>query len=109
MHADEEIPCRAPGANADDWFAPVGSARELRARTACTFCPLYWACQEYAINEGIPHGTFGGVDELTRKRIWKSRPGGKPTKFLDDIDAALGQEEHNGARRANDEEDWDAA
>jgi hypothetical protein len=100
-----ETPCSRPGANADDWFAPVGSTRELNARRLCLDCPLYWACQEYAIDTGIPHGTFGGIDELTRKRIWAQRPGGKPTTFLDDIDAAVGIGGiNNGDRRLHDDE-----
>jgi hypothetical protein len=52
-------------------------------------CPLYWECAEYALAEGIPDGIWGGLDERERGRIWKKR-GGKPTKFLDDIDAAIG-------------------
>lgn len=86
---DDQIPCRREGANPDDWFAAPNSPRELKARKACMDCPLYWQCQEYALTEGIPHGTFGGMDEKTRARVWARTPGGKPTKFLDDIDAAL--------------------
>jgi hypothetical protein len=89
MHADEEIPCAREGANPDDWFAAPGSPREMRARQACMDCPLYWSCQQYALDVGIPHGTFGGMDEKTRDRIWRQSPAGRPTKFLDDIDYAL--------------------
>jgi hypothetical protein len=88
MHADEEIPCAREGANPDDWFAAPGSPREMRARQACMDCPLYWSCQQYALDVGIPHGTFG-MDEKTRDRIWRQSPAGRPTKFLDDIDYAL--------------------
>lgn len=71
----EIIPCLQPGVDPDDWFAPVGSMRELDARLRCISCPLYWQCQEEAIKEGIPCGTWGGVDEITRRKIWQ-RTGG---------------------------------
>jgi hypothetical protein len=76
----------------DRWYNDVaapGSPREMRARQACMDCPLYWSCQQYALDVGIPHGTFGGMDEKTRDRIWRQSPAGRPTKFLDDIDYAL--------------------
>lgn len=51
-------------------------------------CPLFFECREYALAEGIPYGVWGGADERERERIWK-RTGGKPTAFLEAIDAAL--------------------
>lgn len=81
--------CKEPGVDPDDWFAWPGSARSVRAKQACMTCPFYWGCQEYALNEGIPHGVWGGVDERERERIW-ARTGGRPGKFHADLDAAIG-------------------
>lgn len=52
-------------------------------------CPFFWECQEYALEEGIPYGVWGGLDEKQREHIWQGRKGGKPNKFLNDIDEAL--------------------
>lgn len=41
-----------------------------------------------ALNEGIPYGIFGGLDEVDRDEIWRNR-GGTPTNFMDAIDAAM--------------------
>jgi hypothetical protein len=79
-------PCQQPDANPDDWFAPVGSNREMSARLRClNDCAAYWECRQAALTEGVPHGTWGGMDERTRDRIWKKQ-GGRPTKFDDDLD-----------------------
>lgn len=81
--------CQSPGVDPDDWFAKPGSVASNRAKSVCMDCPLYWQCQEYALTEGIPYGVWGGLDEAARARIWH-RQGGKPTAFLDSIDAVIG-------------------
>lgn len=87
-HLDELV-CAQPNADSDDWFAKPNSVRELSARKRCLDCPIYWECQAYGIEAGVPDGTWGGVDERTRARIWKGMPGGKPTHFLDEMDAVI--------------------
>ena len=85
-HADE-LPCRLtedPGA----WFAEPGSKREQRAKDACVGCPIFEQCQGYALATGIPDGVWGGLGVHDRGRLWRAQ-GGKPTQFLDEIDAAL--------------------
>lgn len=64
-----ELQCQLPGVNSDDWFAAPGSKRELLARKRCLDCPIFWECQGYAVEAGIPDGTWGGMDERTRDRI----------------------------------------
>lgn len=83
----DELHCRQnedPGA----WFAEPGSKRQERAKVACAGCPLIEQCRAYALNTGIPDGVWGGLSESDRKLIW-TRGSGKPTHFLDEIDAAL--------------------
>jgi WhiB family transcriptional regulator, redox-sensing transcriptional regulator len=82
------VQCQRPDVDPDDWFAGPDSPKTVRAKRLCLHCPLYWDCREYAIREGVPAGVWGGVDEWTRARLWRQN-GGRPTKFLDDIDAAM--------------------
>jgi len=77
------------GLDPDLWFSANGSDESRLAKKTCLDCPLYFRCSEYALDEGIPEGIWGGMDPRERREAWKKR-GGKPTKFLDDIDAALG-------------------
>lgn len=81
-------PCRS--GNPDDWFASPGTEVARRAKQACfQYCPIANDCAAYAIDTGIPFGIWGGVDEKERERIWAGKPGGKPSKFMDELDAAL--------------------
>jgi hypothetical protein len=86
----DELPCRAEDATANDWFAEPGSVKAQRAKTACMDCPLFWQCQSFAIEQGIPNGVWGGLDERQREHIWRNMPGGKPSHFIDSMDAMLG-------------------
>lgn len=84
---DGELVCQREDVSGDDWFAQPNSVKEVKARKLCMDCPIYWECQGYAIESGIPNGTWGGVDERTRERIWKGM-GGKPNHFNEEMDAA---------------------
>lgn len=81
-------PCRAEGANPDDWFAFPGSELEEAVKSLCRHCPLQHPCAEYALTNGVPYGIFGAMGETDRASAWK-QAGGKPTQFQDDLDAAL--------------------
>lgn len=82
------LPCQQ--GDAELWFAQPGSKASLKAKRQCfQDCPLLHLCAEYAIENGVPNGIWGGVDEQERERIWKRR-GAKPTDFLDEMDAAIG-------------------
>jgi hypothetical protein len=67
------------GWSVDDWFAHSKRQydRYARAKARCFQCPLYQACAQYALDEGIPHGIFGGMDGAERRREW---PNGVPPK-----------------------------
>lgn len=77
-------PCRNPAVDPDDWFAHRGSLRADRAKRLCDTCPLFWQCRQYAIDVGVPHGIFGGLDGQDRARVWGMR-GGRPTGFDDEV------------------------
>lgn len=84
-----ETPCHT-SQTPDDWFAHPGSRRALTAKTACLQdCPLYFACADYALDQGIPHGVWGGLDGKDRKAVWAGRRGGRPAHFDQAIDDAL--------------------
>lgn len=82
-----ELPCQ----NADDpdmWFATPGSAGAFEAKKRCfQECPLLQVCAEYALENGVPNGIWGGVDEDERERNWKRRKH-RPTDFREEMDAA---------------------
>ena len=73
----------------DDWFAWPGSVKAIKAKQLCLQCPFMAPCRDYALTEGIPEGIFGGLDKQDREAVWFAR-GGKPSGFIDAIDAAVG-------------------
>lgn len=81
-----EAPCRQEWSNPDDWFAAPRSLATASAKEACLFCPVMRKCADYALEIGIPHGVWGGLDELERRVVWA---GNRPTQFDDEVDAAL--------------------
>ena len=85
----DELPCRHPDANPDDWFSQQGKPKALAAQDACTECPLMVECGRVALADGIPDGIWGGMDARDRERIWATWPEGKPTVFLTIIDQAV--------------------
>jgi WhiB family redox-sensing transcriptional regulator len=70
--------CR--GDNAVYFFAPnhlerkeQKDARESRARSLCGSCPVQERCLDYALTVGEPHGIWGGLNELQRRRLLRRR------------------------------------
>ena len=47
--------------------------REARARRICATCPVQEPCLEYALEQRIDHGVWGGASERERRRILKRR------------------------------------
>jgi hypothetical protein len=87
---DGELACQDPSVNPDDWFTEPNSPREVSARLRCQDCPIFHECRDYALQAGIPSGTWGGLDEKSRAGIWRRTPGGKPQHFNDEMDAMMG-------------------
>ncbi len=47
--------------------------REGQARAICRACPVQQACLEYALAVQEPHGIWGGLNELERRRALRKR------------------------------------
>ena len=83
-----DTPCSQTDPNL--WFAEPGTIKSAEAKRICfQQCPVLNKCQEIALLEGIPYGVWGGLDEKDRARMWHRMEGGKPSGFLDSIDAQL--------------------
>ena len=48
------------------------------ARRICADCPVKAPCLEYALENHIDHGVWGGCSERERRRILKRRRSAKP-------------------------------
>jgi WhiB family transcriptional regulator, redox-sensing transcriptional regulator len=44
-------------------------ARERQAKAICAVCPVRMECLEYAVRIREPHGIWGGLNELERRRL----------------------------------------
>lgn len=49
-------------------FSRRPDARQ-RGRATCAGCPVRIECSEYALDEQIEHGLFGGLDEDERRAL----------------------------------------
>lgn len=72
--------CR--GANADLFFAPHHvekkedrEAREAQAKAVCARCPVRRECLDFALAVREPHGIWGGLNEIERRRVLQRRAG----------------------------------
>lgn len=70
--------CR--GEDAIHFFAPnhmerkeEKDVREFKARSICGRCPVQELCLDYALTVGEPHGIWGGLNELQRRRLLQRR------------------------------------
>ena len=70
--------CRSK--NAVHFFAPPHferkeekRAREDAARALCGACKVQTQCREYALDVQEPHGIWGGLNELERRRILRKK------------------------------------
>ena len=52
---------------------PEKDARENVARQLCGACPVKTTCLEYALRIREPHGIWGGMNELERRRVLRRR------------------------------------
>lgn len=60
------------------FFPSDGVGVEL-ARRICKTCPVKEPCLEYALQERVDHGVWGGASERERRRILKRRRDAAPT------------------------------
>ncbi|MGB3055181.1 MAG: WhiB family transcriptional regulator [Acidimicrobiales bacterium] len=54
-------------------FFPSDGVGVDAARKICADCPVKDDCREYALEQRIEHGVWGGCSERERRRILKSR------------------------------------
>ena len=54
-------------------FFPSDGVGVDKARKICRDCPVKAPCLEYALEERIDHGVWGGCSERERRRILKHR------------------------------------
>ena len=60
---------------APDTFFPSDGLGVIRAQRICASCPVQDECLEYAIENHIDHGVWGGRSERERRRIIRARRG----------------------------------
>lgn len=70
-----EVVSSPVGPNKDDY------ERET-AHKVCHFCEVRQECLEYALNNRIDHGVWGGMTEQERARIIKHRRRGDPLEMV---------------------------
>ncbi len=54
-------------------FFPSDGVGVERAKLVCEDCPVSSRCLEYAIENRIDHGVWGGTSERQRRRIIRAR------------------------------------
>ena len=62
---------------APDLFFPSDGMGVLVAQRICAECPVASACLEYALDNHIDHGVWGGASERERRRILRRRRGAR--------------------------------
>lgn len=74
----DDAACR--GADTSLFFAPnyferrgQKQAREARAKLICAGCTVREPCLEFALRTRDPHGIWGGLNELERRRLLRTR------------------------------------
>lgn len=58
---------------ASQFFFPSDGAGVAQAKEFCADCPVRIDCLNYAIEERIDHGVFGGASERERRSIARAR------------------------------------
>ena len=54
-------------------FLPTDARGVARAKRVCAQCAVSGACLEYALEQLLDHGVWGGTSERERRRILKAR------------------------------------
>lgn len=69
--------CSRPGHDAELWH-PVGNTvgaqlQAADAKAVCRTCPVAEHCLQYALQQRIDEGIYGGLTESERRRIHKRK------------------------------------
>lgn len=71
MNWDVEASCLA--VDPDVFFPERPSDPALDAKAVCRGCPVRTACLEFALAARLDHGVWGGLTELERRSLRRSR------------------------------------
>jgi WhiB family redox-sensing transcriptional regulator len=72
-----------------DTFFPESGNQVRAALRICTGCVVKEACLEYALNNHIDHGIWGGASERGRRRIAARRRDAQRLASIPDPDLAV--------------------
>lgn len=73
-------------------FFPSDGVGVEKAKSICAECPVMHACLEYALENRIDHGVWGGTSERQRRRIARARRAGASGRRSTDVSIASGEE-----------------
>ena len=71
MNWDDEASCQ--GIDPEVFFPDRPSDRALAAKAICRGCPVRTACLEFALETRLDHGVWGGLTEVERRSLRRSR------------------------------------
>lgn len=71
MNWDDEAGCR--GIDPDVFFPDRPSDLALAAKAICRGCPVRTQCLEFALATRLDHGVWGGLTEVERRSLRRSR------------------------------------
>jgi WhiB family redox-sensing transcriptional regulator len=58
---------------APETFFPSDGLGVIKAQRVCATCPVASQCLEYALENHIDHGVWGGCSERERRRLLRAR------------------------------------
>ena len=71
MNWDDEASCQ--GIDPEVFFPDRPSDQALAAKAICRGCPVRTACLEFALETRLDHGVWGGLTEVERRSLRRSR------------------------------------
>lgn len=73
IHWMNDAACTMPEGVLNPLFYAEDQKLQASARRICNSCPVRDDCLEYALENRIDHGMWGGVSERGRRRLLKQR------------------------------------
>jgi hypothetical protein len=74
-------------------FFPRDGMGLLAAQEICAECPVSKRCLEYALENHVDHGIWGGCSERERRRILRWRRDRQTVRYLDGIESPLSRDD----------------
>ena len=63
-----------------EMFFPGDGVGVIKAQKICAACPVKAQCLNYALENHVEHGVWGGTSERERRRLQRARRRGFPTQ-----------------------------